>query len=268
MSTVTFKPSARAQTERRLGLTPRAWIIVGTVLVVAFLELAPRVGFIDSFSLPPLSTILVHAGELLVNGPFWVADLLPTLLAIAWCFVLASSLGVIIGLVLWRFPLLRRVVDPWLTVYYAIPIFALYPMLVVIAGVGLVPIVFLGTLLAIVAVITSTMDGLDATPAIVLKLSDSLQLSPLSRTFKILIPSAVEQINVGLRLALSFSIIGVLASEFILSTHGLGYFISHSSEQFAMGDMYGGIALVLFFAFGLNLTFSALLRKRTRRIQG
>ena len=162
--------------------------------------------------------------------------------------------------------MLRRIVDPWLTVYYAIPTFALYPMLVVIAGVGLVPIVLLGTLLAIVAVVTSTMDGLDSTPRIALRLSDSLQLYPLERTMKILLPSAVEQINIGLRLALSFSIIGVLASEFILSTHGLGHFISNASEDFAMGDMYGGIVLVLVLAFGLNFAFSSLLRKRTRRI--
>ncbi|KRE40796.1 hypothetical protein ASG74_15020 [Knoellia sp. Soil729] len=256
------------QRPRRLGLTPRGWIVSLIILVLAYLEFAPRLGWIDSFSLPPFSEILVHAGKLLVDGPFWATDLFPTLLAMGLSFVIASLLGVIIGLILWRFPPLRRVVDPWLTVYYAIPIFAVYPMIVVLAGVGLVPIVFLATLLAIVAVITATIDGLDSTPPMVLKLSDSLQLSPIARTVKILLPSAVEQINVGLRLALSFSIIGVLASEFILSTHGLGHFISNASEHFNMGNMYGGILLVLIFAFGLNMAFSALLRKRTRRIQG
>lgn len=255
------------KTERRLGLTPRGWITVGSLALMALLEFSPRLGWIDAFSMPPLSTMLVHAGELLVDGNFWAQDLLPSLIAMAWCFVLASSIGIVSGLLLWRFPMVRRVFDPWLTTYYAIPIFALYPILVVIAGVGMVPIVALGTSLAVVSVITATMDGLDATPRFALRLSASLQLSPVARTMKILLPAAVEQINVGLRLALSFSIIGVLASEFILSTSGLGHFISDAYDNFAIADMYGGILLVIALALALNLLFGALLNKRTRRIQ-
>lgn len=254
--------------DRRLGLSPRGWTVAGAIVLLALLELAPRAGWVDEFSLPPLSKFLPRAGELVVDGEFWSHDLFPSLLAIALSFVVASILGIVLGLLIWRFPLLRRTVDPWLTTYYAIPTFALYPLLVVVVGVGLVPIVALGALLAVVAVITATIDGLDATPRPVLRLADSLQLSPWSRTTKILLPAALEQVSVGLRLALSYSLIGVLASEFVLSTHGLGHFISDAYNSFHIVDMYAGIVLVFVLALAVNWVVGGLLIRRQRRISG
>src|SRR5664279_968601 len=98
MSTVVAPLPSRTTgvTERRMGLTSRGWIIAGCLFFVALLELAPRLGWIDAFSLPPLSTIFVHAGQLLGDGTFWADSLLPSLTAIALSFVLASSIGVVI----------------------------------------------------------------------------------------------------------------------------------------------------------------------------
>lgn len=252
--------------DRRLGLGPRGWMCVFAVIILAFLELGPRFGLIDSFSLPPLSAILVRAVQLLVDPSFWYRYLGPSLLAIVLAFLFAAIGGILAGLILWRFNFLRRIFDPWLSIYYAIPTFALYPLLVVIAGIGLVPVILLGALLAIVSVITATLGGLDSIPPITIKLARALQLSTMDYVLKILIPATLSQIVVGLRLALSFSIIGVMASEFILSTYGLGYFISYTYDHFSQSDMYAGIAIVLCFALGVNFLFGLLLRGRSMRV--
>ncbi|MDN5843275.1 MAG: ABC transporter permease, partial [Alcaligenaceae bacterium] len=254
-----------SQRERRLGLGPRSWMLVFTAIILAFLELGPRFGLIDPFSLPPLSGILVRAAQLLVDPGFWSHHLGPSLLAIMLAFVFAAILGIAVGLILWRFGFMRRIFDPWLSIYYAIPTFALYPLLVVIAGIGLVPVILLGTLLAIVSVITATLDGLDSIPPITIKLAQALQLSTTDYVLKILIPATLSQIVVGLRLALSFSIIGVMASEFILSTYGLGYFISYAYDHFSQNDMYAGIVIVLCFALGVNYLCGLLLHGRSMR---
>ncbi|CAM5221332.1 NitT/TauT family transport system permease protein OS=Castellaniella defragrans OX=75697 GN=HNR28_003476 PE=3 SV=1 [Castellaniella defragrans] len=252
--------------ERRLGLSPGAWMTAGALAILLFLEFGPRSGLVDTFTLPPLSTIVVRAVHLLFDLGFWRQYLGPSLLAIVVAFLLAAVGGVLLGLILWRFRLVRRMFDPWLSIYYAIPTFALYPLLVVLAGIGLVPVILLGTLLAIVSVITATLDGLDSIPPITIKLANALQLSTADYTFKILVPSTLNQIVTGLRLALSFSIIGVMASEFILSTYGLGYFISYAYDHFSLDDMYAGIGIILFFALGANFLFGLLLRTRSMRI--
>lgn len=254
--------------ERRLGLSPRQWVLALSALAILALELLPRLGIADSFTLPPFSRILAAGGGLLIDQNFLRDDFAPTITAVALAFVIASVTGVVFGVLLWRVKWLEEIFDPWLAIYYAIPTFALFPILVVITGIGVLPVVILATLLAVVSVITATIAGLKATPRITLKLAESLELTPTQSFFKILLPSASRQIVVGLRLALSFSIIGVMASEFILSTRGIGYFIRYAYDHFSIPKMYGAILIVLVLAAGINLLFGALIDRRERRIYG
>ncbi|MDG4664860.1 ABC transporter permease subunit [Mycobacterium sp. 236(2023)] len=251
-----------AKPERRAGLTVRGWTIVIAVGTAVFLELAPRVGLVDPFSVIPLSEMVVQLGKLLATGEFWTEALVPSLSAIALAFVLAIVLGVVVGIVLWEARPLRSVVEPWLTIYYAIPTFALYPLIVAVLGVGLLPIVLLGTMFAIVVVITSTLTGLDATSNTIVRLARSLQMSRFARATKILVPAALPHIVTGSRLALSYALIGVLASEFVLSTSGLGHFISRAYNDFAFADMYAGVLLVFVLAGVVNAVFAFVARRQ------
>lgn len=257
--------AAKAPPERRLALTVRGWTVVGGLLTAVFLEVAPRVGLVDSFSLVPLSAMAGRAVDLLTTPKFITADLVPSLAAIAASFALAAVLGVATGLLIWAVPAVRHSLDPWLATYYAIPTFALYPLLVVLMGVGVAPIILLGTLFAVVAMISATVDGLDAIPRTTLRLMQSLQMPRLQRVTKVLLPAALPQISVGLRLALSYSIIMVLASEFVLSTRGLGHFISNAYNDFAITDMYAGVLLVFALALLLNVVFARLLTRSVDR---
>lgn len=253
------------RSERRLGLGVRGWTVLGGAATALLLEVAPRVGLVDSYSLVPLSQMAGRALQLLADPEFLVRDLLPSLGAIAASFLLAAVLGVTVGLLIWAVPAVRRSLDPWLATYYAVPTFALYPLLVVVMGVGLGPIILLGTLFAVVAMISATTDGLDAIPGTTLRLMDSLTMRRRQRVTKVLIPAALPQISVGLRLALSYSIIMVLASEFVLSTRGLGHFISNAYNDFAITDMYAGVLLVFALALLLNVVFARLLTRSVDR---
>src|SRR5699024_1890017 len=145
--------------------------------------------------------------------------------------------------------------------------FALYPLLVVVMGVGLAPIILLGTLFAVVAMISATADGLDGIPKSTLRLMQSLEMRWPQRVSKVLIPAALPQISVGLRLALSYSFIMVLASEFVLSSRGLGHFISNAYNDFAITNMYAGVVIVFALALVLNVVFAKLLTRSVDRGQ-
>lgn len=252
----------KGEVERRLGLSARGWVLAIAVGTAAFLELAPRIGLVDPFSVIPLSEMAVRLVELLGTGEFWSAALIPSLSAIGLAFVLAIVLGVMFGVLLWEIRPARSVVEPWLTIYYAIPTFALYPLIVAVLGVGLMPIVLLGTMFAIVVVITSTLSGLDATSTAIIRLAQSLQMSRFSRATKILVPAALPAIVTGSRLALSYALIGVLASEFVLSTSGLGHFISRAYNDFAFADMYAGVLLVFILAGVVNSVFAFVAKRQ------
>jgi NitT/TauT family transport system permease protein len=246
---------------RQLGLSARAWtwLIVAAFAVV--IEVAPRAGWVDAFSLVPLSESLRKAVSLLGEADFWATALVPTLSAMVLAAALSIVLGVLLGWVLWRLTLVRRAVDPWLTTYYAIPTFALYPLLVAVLGVGMLPIVLLATLFAVVAVAVNTLAGFDAVPPTAEKLSRSLLLTRGQHFRMVQFPSALPGIIVGVRLALAYSIISVLASEFILASRGLGRYIAVAYNNFAVDAMYAGVLLVLAIAVSANALVSRLIRR-------
>lgn len=246
---------------RQLGMRPRTWTWLIVAVAAIVVEAAPRAGWVDSFSLVPLSEMVRTAVSLLADGDFWTTGLLPTMLAIVLSAAISIASGILLGWILWRLPTVRRAFDPWLTTYYAIPTFALYPLLVAVLGVGLLPIVLLATLFAVVAVAVNTVAGFDAVPPTVERLSRSLRLNRREHFLKIQFPSALPGIVVGVRLAISYSIISVLAAEFILATSGLGRFIAVAYNSFAVDSMYAGVLIVIIIAVSANGLVSGVIRR-------
>ena len=221
------------------------------ILVLACLagaiELAPRVGLVDPLTLVPLSEMVTTLGDQLRSGAV-MPNLAYTGTSIVLSFVLATISGVLIGYFLWRWPLLRRAVDPYLTSYYAMPIFAFYPALVAVFGLNRTPVILLAWAYASVAVITNTVIGFDSVRAVHLKAARVYQLTPWQTAARVQLPAAAPHIFTGFKLAVTYAVIGVIASEFILATQGLGWLVSFEYNSFDLPAMYASILVVMLLA--------------------
>src|SRR5262245_66596044 len=118
-----------------------------------------------------------------------LADLGLTLLSVALSVAIAALLGTVAGVLLHSAPRLRRACEPFIASYYALPLFALYPVLVVIFGIGPTPIIFTGVLYATMAVLIGTLSGLDHIPRVFRKTAKVLRLSIFATIARIYIPS-------------------------------------------------------------------------------
>jgi len=78
-------------------------------------------------------------------------------------------------------------------------------------------------------------------------------------------PAAWPFIFTGLKLAASYSIVAVIATEFILSARGLGYSISYSYDNFDINGMYGSILLVIMIALTVNTVLGYVESRLYRR---
>lgn len=252
----------RAAPSRVLGLRPWHWTLLLLVAGAIVVELVPRLGLVSRVTLLPFSEMVVAAGKLVVDPEFYAVAVLPSIVAILLAFVLASVLGILVGYVIWRVRPLRQAIDPYLTAYYALPIFAIYPALIAIWGQGAGPITALAVLFAIVAVITNAMNGFDSAPPIIGKLARSLDVSEWTYFIKFFLPYAMPYILIGLRLAFLYSLLSVLAAEFLLSSAGLGYFINISYVRFRIEEMYGAIIVV----FALAILAERMITLAVRRL--
>ena len=75
---------------------------------------------------------------------------------------------------------LRETLDPLFAAYYAIPVYAFYPLFIVIFGLGDLPQVLIGFMLGLVAVIVNTLNGLDRVPRVLLKTARIHRLGPVA----------------------------------------------------------------------------------------
>lgn len=254
-------PSYLRPTPRRVaGLPSPGWTLVFVVGAAVAVELYARSGAVSRLDLIPVSEMAARAVELLGDPGFVVDALLRSVLLICASFAASAVAGVAVAYAMSRWRWVHRAVKPYVNVFYALPIFALYPVMVVMFGTGVVPIILLSTLFSVVIVISNALVGFESTPPIVAKLARSLDMSRARQLRKILLPAALPDILAGLKLGLAYAIIAVLATEFILATTGLGQVVNRAYNNFNTVDMYAGIVFVSVFALLANLALGAALR--------
>lgn len=235
------------------------------LLVLAGLEVIARAGLVRPSVLVPVSAMLRRLGEVILTGtipspyfrragtPSVVHHIGTTLEEVGASFTLAAAVGLALGALLWRIPVLFRILNPYLVAYYAIPVFALYPLFILLFGAGVLPIVLIGFLFGAVVVVVNTAIGLRHVDGEVYpRVGRSLHLSRAQMMRWIYLPAASPFVFTGLKLGFIYSLIGVVAAEFIVSTRGLGHIIDRSYRSFETENMYAGIWMVLLLALAAN----------------
>jgi NitT/TauT family transport system permease protein len=236
------------------------------VVSIALLELASRLAWIDPVSFIPPSEMAFSAWKLLLNGAYR-DDMLMTLSSAAMAIVLATTTGFLFGLLLYKLPRLRRVLDPLLLSYYAVPIFVLYPMLIVLFGLNRWPLIMLGFLFAVVAMAVNTLNGLERIPAVLLRTARMLRMGRVQEVWLIKLPASLPFVFTGIKLSIVYSFIAVIGGEFLLSGTGFGYQIAFAYNNFDNQTMYGLMLLLLLFVGTINLILhSAEQRLYQRRV--
>lgn len=222
------------------------------LISIGALEVASRLAWINPISFIPPSRMFKSAYEILVSGSF-TRDILMTLLTAGAALILSVFFGFIFGLILSRFHRFRRVVDPLLLSYYAIPIFVVYPMLIVLFGLNRIPLIILGFLFSIVAMAVNTLNGVERVPTALLKTAKSLRMSTFDQIRLIKFPSSIPFLFTGIKLSIVYSFIAVIAGEFLLAGEGFGFQIAFAYNNFDNQTMYGLMILLVSFVGSLNL---------------
>ena len=251
------------QRQRRsvLGMSAPLWSAFLVILAIVMVDLIARFGLVSRLELVPVDEFVTRAIDLLADTSFVRNDLFRSLTSIAVSFVAASLGGIAIAYFMTQFRLLQETLGPYFDLFYAIPLFALYPVVVVLLGGGQLPIILLASTFSSVVVITNASVGFRALPPITKKLAVSLQLSRLQQFRLLLLPAALPDILTGLKLGMSYTIIAVLAGEFILSPQGLGHAVANAYKTFDTAGLYAGITIIAVFSLLTNFALSIFLSK-------
>lgn len=233
----------------KIGLVRTAVI----ALPVCALELLCRIGFISEITLISPSEMVRSLYGILVSGRYQT-DITATLSNVLLSIVAAMLVGLIVATLLQSMPAFRKILDPLFATYYSVPIYAFYPLMIVLFGLGDMPQIAIGFLLAVMAVIINTLNGLDRVPLVLIKASRVHRLSYLKTALQVRLPSAAPYIFTGFKLAVAYSFVGVIGAEFITSSRGIGYQISFAYNNFDNRLMYPLILFVLVVVTTVNMS--------------
>ena len=238
------------------------WRVLVVGAAIAALEVLCLARVIDRITMQPPHEIVRDLWRMLASGRMNGA-IAKTLTNAVIAFASATVVGIAFAALLHGHRQVRGTLDPLFATYYAVPVFAFYPLLIAIFGLGDLPQVLIGFMLGVVAVIVNTLNGLDRVPRVLAKTAAVHRLGRARAAATITLPYAAPHILTGVKLAVAYSLIGVVGSEFIMSRGGIGYEISFAYNNFDNATMYPLIVLIL----ALSITANAVLSRWEQRLR-
>jgi ABC-type nitrate/sulfonate/bicarbonate transport system permease component len=203
-----------------------------------------RAGVINRFVVPLPSQVLTAIPRIVaeesVAHRFWQT----TQEALA-ASVLLVVVGIALGMLMFRFRLLRSACETWVAALASAPIVLMYPLFLVIFGRSGTTIVMIAFVAGLPPVILKTVEGLAGTRSVLLDVGRSFRLDNAALFRKILLPAALPSIFVGLRVGLIFMLINIVGVEFLINFGGLGQLINELAERYDLPGTYGAILFVI-----------------------
>ncbi|MGH6741318.1 MAG: ABC transporter permease [Bradyrhizobium sp.] len=229
------------------------WIRLAVIVIaVGLLEVCCRTGLVNPRVVIPPSEMADALVRLLISGQV-NGQIAQTFGIVIAAVLIAVVAGFALGLVVHALPRVRQALDPFFATYYAVPIFIFYPVMIAIFGLSVMPIMLIGVFNAIVAVIIATLNGLDRVPRVLTKVGRVHRMGTLSTALRLKLPAAAPYLFTGVKLAVSYGFIAVIASEFILAPAGLGRVISDAYSDFDNRRMYALMLLLVIVATFVNM---------------
>ena len=217
----------------------------------------------DSFWVPRPGQLVEIFGEVWI-GPRFLNDVVPSLVRLLVGLVVAVALGISLGFLIGSSRLLRRLTEPVLEFFRAIPPPILVPILMLLVGVNDTMKVLVIVSGCIWPILLNTIEGVRSIDEVLGETAEVYGIRGISRTWALTLPAASPFYVAGIRQALSIGIILMVISEMFASSSGLGFTIVSFQRSFAVPEMWTGIFLLGFIGVLLAAAF-ALAEKRVLR---
>jgi len=212
----------------------------------------------------PLATA-ENLRTLLVDARF-MPHVRETLLAFVQGFAIAVVVGLLIGVPLGAARFAGEVAEPILVALYSIPKVTLYPVILLIFGIGMPAKVAFGAIHGIVPISIFAMNAVRNVNPTHLRTARVMRLSTSGFALKILIPATLPEIVTGIRVGFSLALIGTLLGEMFGSQRGLGHLLMQAMSLHNIERILALTLLLVAFAAGVNALLLALDRHLHRAL--
>ena len=233
----------------------RRLIVMGLIVLW---EVLPRSGAIPELFLPSLSSTLLSGWN---EAAEYRQALAVTLSEVAISFAFACGGGILFGAVVGSLPRPRILIMPMISSLYAVPLVILYPVFTVWFGIGSESKIAFAAIYGFLPTMLSTAAGIQTIDPQLLLAARSMGATLSQRLARVIIPAAIPTVLSGLRVGGALVIVGVVVSEMLISSAGIGYLISRYRTILDTPHVFAGVLLVLAMAVAFNAAIKWIERR-------
>jgi ABC-type nitrate/sulfonate/bicarbonate transport system permease component len=226
--------------KHRLGVN-----ILSIVTFALLWEVAGRM--MDTTLIPPLSKIASAWLRLLMNGKL-LENLAMSLWTLAAGFLLAVTLGLIVGVLMGRFKQVEHFLDLYINALMSAPMTAFVPLLIMWFGLGVQSRIAVVFLFAFFVIVINTMTGVKQVDRIFIEMARSFGAKELEVFVKVVLPAAMPAIMAGISIGMGRAVKGMVTAEMLLTLTGVGGMIMQYGSAFATDALFAVILTILMVA--------------------
>jgi sulfonate transport system permease protein len=250
-----------------LGLGRRARTLAADYgLLVAFFagwQIASTVGWLNPAVFPPIDKVASALWTGLSSGAL-IDDIAISLQRAGFAFAAAVALGIPLGLFMGQIRAVERALDPILQLFRQTSALALYPVFILLLGLGEGSKIFVIFWATLFPILLATIGGVKEVDSKLIEMGRTFGASRATVFRRIVLPASVPAIFVGLRLSATTALLLLIAAEMIGANKGLGFQVMNAQYNFQIPLMFAAIFLLAFLGLGANWVLVVLQRRLCR----
>lgn len=178
--------------------------------------------------------------------------------------VLSTVAGALLGMLIGASRQADRALGPLLDVCRILPPPAIVPIAVLLIGTTSVTTVAVVVFAAIWPILFNTAASMATIPPVRLEMSRTFALTRMERLRKIVVPSAMPGVALGVRVATPICLVVTLLAEMLASTGGVGQLLVERQRAYDAASVFGLLVLVGGLGLVVNVGVSAFERYLAR----
>ncbi|MES0155428.1 ABC transporter permease [Mesorhizobium sp. M0018] len=233
-------------------------------VLIAFLaiwQVSSSAGWVDAAVLPPIDMIVAALWKGLVGGTL-LGDIAISLQRAGLAFAAAVLVAIPLGLFMGQVRTVETALDPILQVFRQTSALALYPVFILLLGLGEASKVFVIFWATLFPLLLNTIGGVKQVDPKLLEMARVYGARQLTVFRRVVLPGAVPSIFVGLRLSATTALLLLIASEMIGANKGIGFQVMNAQYNFQIPLMFAAIVILA----GLGLIANQALVSLQRRL--
>lgn len=234
-----------------------AWRLLIFAVLMAAWEAGVRYKLIDPYFTSQPSEIVKRLHEWAVGGQL-VQHVPITILEAFLGFVIGTAVGGLTGFIFGWFEKVADLLDPFIIAIYSLPKVALAPLFILWFGIGIETKIILTATIVFFLVFYNTYAGVRDVSRELVDIVRLMGAGTLQVLWRVVLPSALTVIFVGLRVSVPYALIGAVVGEMMASNRGIGFLLTNSTGQFDTAGAFAALVLLVIISTFLNGMIVAL----------